>query len=57
MDALYCPLRPGFIIYNEEVLIYSQKIKSYFKDNDWNLVPVPKSSNTSMPLIQLVYLV
>ena len=49
MDALYCPIRPGFIIFNEEVPIYSQKIKSYFKDNDWNLIPAPKSSNRTMP--------
>lgn len=49
MDALLCPLREGSILYNEEVPIYSPNIISYFKENDWNLIPAPKAYANTMP--------
>ena len=49
MDALLCPIKEGYILYNEEVPIYSPNILSYFKENDWNLIPAPKLNSSLIP--------
>ena len=49
LDALICPLKPGYILYNNEVPIQDKSIIDLFKDNDWNLIEAPKAYSLTMP--------
>ena len=50
LDALICPLKPGYMLYNYEVPIQDKSISDLFKDNDWELIQAPKAYSFTMPV-------